>query len=184
MRDRQNIPLPLGGMAPARVRRVAAGRVGARLDRLLMVLAGGCAVAGLVLLAAPTTDTASLVAGQVEVGSMVLAQVGPLPASRVTLYSGDASYALVERADGSASAAAAWSRPQPLSAGTCDLQRAGRLLVDRCTFTGPAARVTAVDVLDPAVASSWRRTYADGLRVSIAVAPDGAVVPVPFPVGR
>ncbi len=104
--------------------------------------------------------------------------------TRATLYTGGASYALVEHPDGSASAAAAWASAAGASLGTCDLWQDGARLLENCTFSRPGASYTSVDVLDPRVGSVWQRTYADGVRVAIPVEPDGAAVPVPFPVGR
>ncbi len=64
------------------------------------------------------------------------------------------------------------------------MRRDGALLVDECAFTSDDARFTSIDVLDPARGAGWQRTYGDGARVTIAVASDGAAVPVPFPIGR
>jgi hypothetical protein len=115
---------------------------------------------------------------------MVLSAMGTIPGSSIALYGGDASFALIERRDGSARAAAAWISSGVLSSGTCDLQRKGERLIDDCTFSGAHGEITSVDVLDLAAGNGWQRIYADGVRVTIAVPPNGAAVPVPFPIGR
>jgi hypothetical protein len=184
-RTPQNIPLPLGGMAPVRVRRSA--RTRAIRTRAHVVTAGAavcCAAAGVTLLAAPTTVPAALLGGRIEVGSMSLREVGAAPQTGTFLYGGDASLALTERGDGSARASAAWIADGALSSGTCDLRRDGSRLIDDCSFTGPPGTTTSVDVLDPARGAGWQRTYRDGARVTIAVPADGAAIPVPFPIGR
>ncbi len=117
---------------------------------------------------------------------MVLKEVGSAARSTARVYAGAAaSFALVERGDGSAGAASAWVAPggRP-SSGVCDLRRDGVRLLEDCTFTGSPGSITCVDVLDPAQGSVWQRTYADGARVTIAVPQDGAAIPVPFPIGR
>jgi hypothetical protein len=71
-----------------------------------------------------------------------------------------------------------------LAAGVCHLHSAAARLIDECTFDISAGRLTSVDVLDLSSGAQWQRTYDDGVRVTIGVAPDGAAVPVPFPIGR
>jgi hypothetical protein len=68
--------------------------------------------------------------------------------------------------------------------GVCNLHAVEARLIDECTFTVSTGRLTSVDVLDPAGGSDWQRTYDDGVRATIAVSPDGAAVPVPFPIGH
>ncbi len=70
------------------------------------------------------------------------------------------------------------------STDVCDLRRDGARLIEQCTFGAGPSPLTSVDVLDPAVAEGWQRTYSDGARVTIAVSPDGGAVPVPFPIGH
>lgn len=184
-RDRQNIPLPLGGMAPVRMHSAGRGRgIRTFAEAVVLVIAVCAALAAMVLLLLPTTVGASLDGGRLDVGSMVLTQVGTVPQTSTILYGGDASYALIERGDGSARGAAAWTSSGIVSSGLCDLRRVGLRLVEYCTFTGAPVGITSVDVLDPASGPDWQRTYADGVRVTIAVPPDGAVIPVPFPIGR
>lgn len=173
-------------MAPVRRQRPRPRRSLSWLARPLASIAVSCcATVGAVLALLPTTVTASLRDGDVQVGSMVLEETGSTPGSGARMYGGAASYALIERGDGSARAAAAWVAPGGRAAsGVCDLRRDGARLLEDCSFTGSQGSITCVDVLDPAQGSVWQRTYADGARVTIAVAPDGAAIPVPFPIGR
>lgn len=184
-RDPQNLPVPLGGMTPVRVipsRR----RRGVRCDlaRLLVLSGVVTGAAGLALLLAPPHVAVSLVGDHLEVGGMVLTAVGPTGTSRPARYQGDASYVLVERRDGTAAAAATWASGGTSSTGVCRLHRDGLRLIDECAFTLSSARLTSVDVLDPARGSTWERTYGDGVVARIDVSPDGGAVPVPFPIGH
>lgn len=184
-RSGQNIPLPVGGMAPVRVQRAPSARSRqARAGAVLTMVTVLCAGTGALLLLLPGEDEASLLDGRVEIGSMVLTQVRIVPGTGAVVYGGDASYALVGRHDGTARAAAAWVTSGRLSWGTCDLRPDGLRLRETCTFTQGTVTIRSVDILDPSAASSWQRTYSDGIRVAIAVLPDGAAIPVPFPIGR
>jgi hypothetical protein len=115
---------------------------------------------------------------------MVLHLVGPIGGTQSALYGGDASYLLAEGSNGSAVAAASWVSPGGLSAGVCHLRSDTTRLIDECTFDLNAGRLTSVDVLDLSRGAQWLRTYDDGVRLTIAVLPDGAAVPVPFPIGH
>ena len=181
----QNLPVPLGGMAPVRVnppRRARVPRLG--LTTLLIGAGAVSGAVGLGLLAATPSVSVSLVGDRLEVGGMVLTAVGPTVESHATLYSGDASYVLAEHSDGTAAAAAAWALGGARSTGLCSLHRDGVRLIDECVFALGGARLTSVDVLDPALGSTWQRTYSDGGRVTIGVAAQGGAVPVAFPIGR
>ncbi len=181
----QNLPIPLGGMAPVRVNPPHRARL-PRLDmsRLLLGVGVVAGAVGLWLLVAPAAVSVSLVGDRLEVGGMVLTAVGPTARSQPLRYEGDASYVLAEHADGSAVAASAWISGGTRSTGVCRLRRQGVRLIDECTFAVGEAHLTSVDVLDPARGPVWQRTYGDGSRATIGVSPDGGAVPVPFPIGR
>lgn len=184
-RDPQNLPLPLGGMAPVRAQRPRRHRSMRRhIPALLHFLGGVAAVLGVLLLLTPPPVAVSLVGDQLQVGATVLTAAGGDGAPDAVRYTGDASYVLHEPGDGSASASAAWTSNGTTSWGACALRPQGTRLVDECTFVSGSYRLTSVDVLDPAAGPAWQRTYADGTRVTIAVAADGAAVPVPFPIGH
>ena len=179
----QNLPVPLGGVAPVRLRRARRRHLVRRHARSAALAAAALAtVAGVTLLLIPDPLDAYLDGDGIHVGAMTLRASGPSVGGR-TLYSGDASLVLVE-AGGTARAAASWSTNGRTMLGTCTLRIEPRHLVDECEFDTASGRLTSVDVLDPSSSSSWHRTYNDGVDVDIGVAPDGAAIPVPFPVGR
>lgn len=153
--------------------------------RTLVLLAGiGCAAVGLALLASPPPSAVYLLGDHLHVGDTILHPVGPIEGTQTTLYGGDASYVLDERSGGSATGAASWVASGRLSAGVCHLRAAAARLIDECTFDANTGRLSSVDVLDLSSGALWLRTYNDGVRVTIAVPPDGAAVPVPFPIGH
>ncbi len=183
-RDPQNLPIPLGGMAPVRIRRHRWRRaLHSPLSTVVLAVGALCGVAGLLALLAPQTVAVSLFGDRLEVGGMTLREVSP-PSAQLRRFAGDASYVLAERGHGTATAAAAWTSAGVRSHGLCTLQPQGLLLVEECSFVMGVQHLTSVDVLDPASGSAWQRTYSDGTRVTIAVAPNGAAAPIPFPVGR
>jgi hypothetical protein len=183
-RHPQHLPVPLGGSAPVRVQRPRRRRpIRAHLPTVVLLAGIGCAAGGLAQLASPPTAV-YLLGDHIQVGSMVLHLVGPIGGAQATLYGGDASYVLNEPNNGSAIAAASWVASGRVSGGVCHLRSAAARLIDECTFDLRAGRLTSVDVLDLSTGSHWLRTYADGVRVTFAVSPDGAAVPVPFPIGH
>lgn len=185
-RDPQNLPVPIGGMAPVRIRRPRLHRpLRAHLPVASLWLGAVTGAVGLALLAVPRPVAVSLSGHRLEVGRMVLTQAAPVTGSGLLRYEGDASYALAEHGDGSAAAAAAWLSAGTMSSGVCTLRpAAGERLVEECEFSVGGSRFTSVDTLDPAAGIGWQRTYSDGARTTISVPPDGAAVPVPFPIGR
>lgn len=191
-RDPQHLPVPIGGEAPVhRIRPPRRRLIRRHGPAMLTVLAALAAAAGVALLVLPVRVDAFLDADGIHVGATTL-HVARTFAGRpaatgqtMTVYGGgDAWYALVEPGDGSAHAAAIWSAGGTTTMATCDLHRNGQRIVDECSFTIGSSHLTCVDVLAAADGPTWRRTYADGTRVEIDVPPDGAAVPVAFPVGR
>ena len=184
-RTPQNLPVPLGGLAPVRVTPPRRER-GPHLDasRLFLGVGALCGAIGLGLLLSPASVSVSLVGDRLEVGGMVLTAIAPTAPSQPVRYQGDASYVLAEHRDGTAMAAAAWMSGGTRSTGVCNLHRDGIRLIEECTFALGTAHLTSVDVLDPASGSVWQRTYGDGGRATIGVSPEGGAVPVPFPIGR
>jgi hypothetical protein len=150
----------------------------------ILVLAALAAVTGVALLLLPNRVDVYLDGAGIHVGAMTLAATGPAGVAAGTAYSGDAALVLVEGGGGTARAAASWQANGSTMLGTCTLRSEAQHLVDECEFDIASGRLTSVDVLDPSSSSVWRRTYSDGVRVEIGVAPDGAAIPVPFPVGR
>jgi hypothetical protein len=134
-----------------------------------VVLALGCATAGVVLSILPTGVSVVMTATTYRIGDATLHAVAP------GVYSGSGTLVLGRRgpdltAGGSAMVnGARW-------VAFCELAPGGA--AETCRLQSGTRTLTARDVWS---ASSWHRTYSDGLRVEIAAARG---VPVPFPVGR
>lgn len=182
----QNLPVPLGGMAPEHdLRRVSSLQViWRRWWHHLAITAGiVCAVLAALLVALAPPGLVYERAGAVHVDQVVLSSAGRLPETGATLFTGAASYLLVERPDGSARASAVSTGSSHLRA-TCELRSQPQLLTEHCRFNVDSRTFSADDVLDLRTGSGWRRAYSDGRHVAIGVPPEGAVVPVPFPIGH
>jgi hypothetical protein len=126
----------------------------------------------------------SLIGDRLQVGGMELTATGPQVPFQPVRFQGGASYVLLQRSDGSASAGAAWVSGGTTSTGACGMRREGVRLIETCSFVSGENPSTSVDVLDPAIGPVWQRTFGDGARATIAVSPDGSAVPIPFPIGR
>lgn len=184
-RNPQNLPIPLGGVAPVWVWRRARRRLLRRsAPSVARALAAVMALAGLTLLLLPNRSDAYMDSRGIHVGAMTLTAAGFDPHTGLMRFSGAASYALVEPGGGSARASASWTSAGVTASGWCSLRTEPARLVDECTFDLPAGRTTSVDVLNLAAGSLWQRTYSDGEQVEIGVAANGAVIPVPFAIGR
>jgi hypothetical protein len=134
-----------------------------------VVVAVGCATAGVMLSILPTGVSVAMTATSYRIGDATLHAVGS------GVYSGSGSLVLTRRgpdltAGGSAVVdGARWVAFCEVAAGggaeTCRLQSGTRTLIARDVWS----------------AGTWHRTYSDGQRVEIAAMRG---VPVPFPVGR
>jgi hypothetical protein len=184
-RDAAALPVPLGDATPVRLVR-RRRRWLLRRHGPTVAAATGCvaAVAGAVMLLVPAPVSASLNGDRVEIGAMTLGRVAADVEPRARLYSGSASYALIEPGDGTARAAASWMAGGVMRTATCTLHRTPPRLVDECSFGVGSGALTSIDVLDLRGASTWQRTYSDGERIEITVPSAGAAIPVPFPIGR
>lgn len=182
-RRAQHLPVPIGDMRPVHGAhgRSRARRTVRRVGPTLMSAFGiGAAGAGLLLTAVAGPVAVFATAGTLHVGTTVLLQRWSVGGS--TLYDGDVLYFLTTATDGSVTATAAWRAGPVDNRGTCTMRRQRRTLVEACTFTSAGVVSTSVDSYPLDTAGPWRRTYADGDQVVIAV-PDGtSVVPVPFPI--
>ena len=198
-RDPQLLPVPIGGLRVVRNRR----RVPALLKwwrrNLLTIVTGTGLLAGAVgayfsLSGAPVP--VYLQGGDVHIGANILV-AQPTATPTTTTYTSPGVGALVIRwggrdaaslTDGEITAGASTvSHGKPVS-GWCQTDGwavdAAQLQED-CSFVIDTLKVTAHDTFDLQAASpSWHRHYSDGIDATISVPSSGAVVPVPFPVGR
>lgn len=181
-RDPQVVPIPLGSTNPVHLARRRVRRPLRTHGPSLLTTCGLlAAVAGVVLLCLPSPTEAYLDGNAVHIGAMTLTEVGPGAVPGSTVYSGEASYVLLERLPGSPQASASWTAHGVVMSAHCSIHVDHARVVDECSFA--AQGVTSIDVLQLA-GSKWQRTYSDGVRVSIDVPNKGAAVPVPFPLGR
>ena len=133
-----------------------------------VVLALGCATAGVVLSILPTGVSVAMTATTYRIGDATLHAVAP------GVYSGSGTLVLSHNgsdliAGGSAVVnGARW-------VGMCEVAADGAS--ETCRLQSGARTLTARDVW---AAGTWHRTYGDGVRVEIAAARG---VPIPFPVG-
>ena len=184
-RRAQNLPVPLGGIAPVHAVKRRRRHMLRRLAPAVAVAVGvASAAAGHAMLAVPSPNAVSRQGSRLDIGAMVLHRVAVFAGTHTELYGGDASFALNEQADGTVVAAAAWWSAGQVDTGFCRLSTAHRRAIDECSFVMPRGTMTSIDVLDLGQGHAWQRTYADGVRISIAVSNSSTALPVPFPIGR
>jgi hypothetical protein len=135
----------------------------------VVVLALGCATAGIVLSILPTGVSVAMTASIYRIGDTTLHAVAPgVYAGSGTLVLGHSGSALT--AGGSAVVdGARW-------VAFCEVVVGGA--TEMCRLQSGTRTLTARDVWS---AGTWRRTYSDGVRVEISA---DRGVPVPYPVGR
>ena len=70
--------------------------------------------------------------------------------------------------------------------GSCRMATASTIVTDKCTFSLGGTPLSATDTYDlgPTGDHNWHRQYGDGKSTLISVPTNGALIPVPFPVGR
>jgi hypothetical protein len=114
----------------------------------------------------------------VRLGGQVLPQHG------VGVYGGGLLPALVISRPGHAAGSSALNGVH--ATGICDLVQnaAGQTFDEHCDFQVGDERFSSQDHLDAHKGAVWHRVYSDGKQVDIAVPTDGALVPMPFPLGR
>lgn len=181
-RSAQNLPVPIGGTAPVHLSRRGRHLTWPAIDALASAAGLGAAVTGLALLGAPRVTAVAMVDQRVTVGAISLTETGAVGGTGQVAYGGAVSYVLRRGTDGSAVAAAAWNAPGGMSDGVCHMSAPGPTVTDRCVFHAPGTLLTSVDVLQRGSRATWQRTYDDGFRVTIAISPGGAAIPMPFPI--
>jgi hypothetical protein len=148
----------LGGR---RTRRIAVGAG--------VVVALGCAAAGVALSIGPSNVEVSMTAASYRVGDATLHAVAD------GVYAGDGALALSRSGRNIRAGSSAIVNGQ-LWTGVCDVGADG--MAETCRLGEGTQGVTAQDVWS---GGRWQRTYSDGRRVEITASRG---VPVPFPVGR
>jgi len=134
-----------------------------------VVLALGCATAGVVLSIVPTGVSVAMTATTYRIGDATLRAVAP------GVYSGWGTLVLGHSGpDLTAGGSAVVDGVRWVA--VCEVAAGGA--AEMCRLQSGTRTLSAHDVWS---AGTWHRTYSDGQRVEI-VAP--RVVPVPFPVGR
>lgn len=68
--------------------------------------------------------------------------------------------------------------------GSCILRQSDNAVSEACIFMLGDISYSSTDTIDVKGGAVWHRRYADGQGVSIAIPPNGSVVPVPFPIGK
>ena len=148
----------LGGR---RTRRIAVGAG--------VVVALGCAAAGVALSMDPSNVEVSMTAASYRVGDATLHAVAD------GVYAGDGALVLGRSGRSLRAGSSAIVNGQ-LWTGVCDVGADG--MAETCRLGEGTQGVTAQDVWS---GGRWQRTYSDGQRVEITASRG---VPVPFPVGR
>ncbi|MBV8446306.1 MAG: hypothetical protein JOZ92_10360 [Candidatus Dormibacteraeota bacterium] len=173
--DRQHLPVPIGGRAPAHRRRARFDIIRRRRVELLRGVTLALIAVAVGLVALPPGDSMYVDAGGMHIDGATLRPGGTLQGG--SLYVGDG--AVVVGADGADSVAgSALTINGHAVTGRC----AGHRDTEHCTFTIDGRRITADDVYD-ATARRWTRTYSDGTHIAIDVPSGGSPVPVVVPLG-
>ena len=197
-RNPQNLPMPVGGFdvfhsrrRPSELRKWlrlrtpgflvllgVAGLVGAGRSAL------GAALGAFLTITQPPTPV-YLQNGNIYVAGNVLRPVATTSGDPTT-FSGNGAAVLHEHADGSASAGGSMVLHGAIITGSCRMTTVSTIVMDKCTFLLGGTNLTATDTYDlgPTGDHNWHRQYSDGRSTLISVPTDGALVPVPFAVGR
>ena len=187
-RDPQNLPLPVGGFDVIRQRhRASQTRKWLRLyvPRILITLGVFGALFGAYLTMTQPPTPVFLENNQIHIaGNILSAQAGSSPDQE--LFMGNGAMVLHEHQDGTATAGGSTVLGGVVVKGACTLTSTPAALSDNCNFTLGGTTVNSLDTYDLTRDGdhTWHRQYSDGRSTLISVPTDGAVVPVPFPVGR
>ncbi len=183
-RSPQLLPVPLGGLHPARRHPSTLLRHWRRHQPQVMIVislvAGLC---GVWLAADPTTSTVAFDAAGVHVDDALLDAVSPATIHGVRVFDGPASLAITTPRGGISRAGSVMTWGGLATTGQCVLVVVAAGASDACRFTIGAAHLAAADTFD-APDHVWHRRYADGVDVTIAVPAGSALIPIPFPLGH
>ena len=184
-RSPQLLPVPLGGLRPAR-RRPSAFLSRWRRQRPQVVMFATALVAGVCgvwLATDPATSTVVMDTAGVHVDGALLALVSQQTFPGAQVFDGAASLAIGVPRGGMSRAGAVMTWEGLATTGQCVLVVVGAGVSEACHFTPGVVRVSAVDTFD-ARGHVWRRRYADGMDVTVAVPAGSALIPIPFPLGH
>ena len=180
----QILPVPLGGMVPARRRRNEWLRRWRRHEaRAFAVLALIAAGMGVWLSTSPRGHVVSMNSGGVRMDDLVLTRLTSAPSAGFQLFTGVATLALHPAAPGIMRGGAVMTWNGHATTGRCVIHMTRHVTGEACEFSIGATRLTAADTFDLA-SRTWHRRYSDGVEIAIAVPGGSALIPVPFPVGH
>jgi hypothetical protein len=187
-RNPQNLPMPVGDFdvyhkshRPSEFRKW----VRLRTPTLMVSLGLAGAIAGAFLTVSQPPTPVYLEDGNIHVAGNVLRPLST-GSGDPTTFTGNGAAVLHENADGSASAGGSTVYRGTIFTGSCRMQTLSTIITDKCSFSLGGTPVSATDTYDlgPTGDHNWHRQYSDGKSTLISVPPNGAVIPVPFPVGR
>jgi hypothetical protein len=180
----QILPVPLGGLTPARHRTSRLALLWRRYQSTALTAMALAAIAlGVWLALSPGSFAVDATARGVRIDDFVLNPLPLQPEQGVRVFTGKASLAISDAGPGETAAGAVMTWGGLPATGRCVLRVFASTASDACEFTIGDAAVTSLDTFDFR-ARTWRRRYGDGGEVAITVAAGSALIPIPFPLGR
>jgi hypothetical protein len=183
-RSPQLLPVPLGGLIPARRRPSRLLRSWRRHQpQVVMFAALVAGVCGAWLAASPQPSTVVVSAAGVDIDSVLLTPVASQAALGLHVFGGPASLAVSVPQGGTSRAGAVMTWGGIATIGQCVLAVVGSRASEACQFREGPSRFSAADTFD-ARGHVWHRRYADGSQVTIMVPAGSPLIPIPFPLGH
>jgi hypothetical protein len=184
-RSPQTLPVPLGGLSPARRQSSALAWWWRRHQpTALTVIAIASIGVAVWVSTSPRSFSVVVRGGDVSVDGEILTPAVQEPANGVRVFTGRGSVAIGAASSGTTRSGAVMTWNGLAMTGQCVLHVTGANASEACEFTTEGgARVTSVDNFD-FDARVWHRRYQDGMDVTIAVPAGTELIPIPFPLGR
>jgi hypothetical protein len=187
-RNPQNLPMPVGDFDVFHSRRRPSEFrkwIRLRTPPAMISLGVAGAIAGAVLTILQPPTPVYLENGDIYVAGNVL-RPSPTSTGGATTYTGNGAVVLQENSDGTAAAGGSTVLDGMIVTGSCRMQTLSTIVTDKCRFMLGGTQVSSIDTYDlgPTGDHNWHRQYSDGKSTLISVPTDGALIPVPFPVGR
>ncbi|HUZ71021.1 MAG TPA: hypothetical protein VMU65_15035 [Candidatus Saccharimonadales bacterium] len=183
-RSPQVLPVPLGGLTPARRHPSTLLRHWWRHQpKVMMAMALVAGICSVWLALIPPSFTIAMDATGVHVDGAVLRAATPQSVLGMRVFRGPASLAITASRGGASRAGAVMTWGGVVTTGRCVLVVIATGASDTCRFTMGSARLSARDTFD-ARAHIWHRVYGDGADVTIAVPAGSPLIPIPFPLGH